>query len=147
MNVKLGLVILAGLLLLASASWAQPGRGQGGRGGMHYGMMWDAKTVETITGEVVGVDRYTPGKGGTGYGLRLTVQTDRETLSVILGPAWYMEKQDLKIAVKDRVEVKGSRVTIQGQPTILAAQVKKGGKSLELRDANGVPVWAGQRGR
>jgi len=96
---------------------------------------------------VVGVDRYTPGKGGTGYGLRLTVQTDRETLSVILGPGWYMEKQDLKIAVKDRVEVKGSRVTIQGQPTILAAQVKKGGKSLELRDANGVPVWAGQRGR
>jgi len=147
MKVKLGLAIMGCLLMLASASWAQSGRGQGGRGGMHYGMMWDAETVETFTVEVVSVDKYTPGKGGMGYGLRLSVKTDRETLPVFLGPGWYVEKQDVKIAAKDKGEVKGSRVTIQGQPTILAAQVKKDGKTLELRDANGVPVWAGPRGR
>jgi hypothetical protein len=31
----------------------------------------------------------------------------------------------------------------QGKPTLIAGQVKKDGKTLQLRDANGVPAWAG----
>jgi hypothetical protein len=130
-------------LLLVNASWAQPRMGQ--EGGRHYGMMWDANSVTTIAGEVTAVEKYTPGRGGSSYGLRLTVKTDKETLPVILGPGWYIEQQHFTIAPKDTVEVKGSRLTIQGQTTIIAAEVNKGGQTLKLRDDKGAPLWLGPR--
>jgi len=43
------------------------------------------------------------------------------------------------------VEVKGSRISIQGQPTIIACEVKKGNNVLKLRDDRGMPLWAGPR--
>jgi hypothetical protein len=136
-----GICIL--VLLLVNASWAQPGMGR--RGGVHYGMMWDANSVMTVAGEVTGVEKYTPGRGGTAYGLRLTLKTDKATLPVVLGPAWYIEQQHFAIAPKDQVEVKGSRLLIQGQPTLIAQEVKKGDQVLKMRDDKGVPVWTGPR--
>lgn len=146
MKVKLSLVIMGCLVMLAASSWAQPARGPGGRGGgIHYGMMWNAGAVTTFSGEVTSVEKYTPGRGGPSYGLRLNLKTDKESLPIILGPAWYIEQQHFSIAPKDRVEVKGSRVTIRNQPTVLAAEVKKGDKILKLRDDRGIPLWAGPR--
>jgi hypothetical protein len=133
-------------LLLVNASWAQPGMGAGGGGPrVHYGTMWDAKTVATMKGEVVSVDKYIPGRGGTAYGLRLTLKTDKETLPVILGPAWYIEQQHFAVAPKDQVEVKGAQLSIQGQPTFIAQEVKKGDRLLKLRDDQGTPLWTGPR--
>jgi hypothetical protein len=45
------------------------------------------------------------------------------------------------------VEVKGSRVTFEGKPAIIAAEVKKGDEVLKLRDENGFPMWSGWRRR
>jgi hypothetical protein len=139
----LPLVICMVSLLLVNASWAQPGMGQGG--GVHFGTMWDANSVTTLAGVVTAVEKYTPGRGGSSYGLRLSVKTDKETLPVILGPAAYIDQQHFAIAPKDTVEVKGSRLTIQGQPTVIAAEVKKGGQTLKLRDDKGIPLWLGPR--
>jgi hypothetical protein len=133
------LVICMVSLLLVTASWAQPGMGQGS--GMHYGTMWDANSVTTVAGEVTAVEKYNPGKGGPSYGLRLIVKTDKETLPVILGPGWYIEKQPCALAAKDQVEVKGSRISVQGQPMIIAAEVRKGNQVLKLRDDKGNPLW------
>jgi hypothetical protein len=135
--------VLTAFLILAPSSWAQLGPGRGG--GRHYGMMWDAGSVTTVAGEVTAVDKYTPGRGGSSYGLRLTIKTDKETLPIILGPAWYIEQQHFAFAPKDRVEVKGSRLSIQGQPTVIAAEVKKNDKILKLRNERGIPLWAGPR--
>ena len=77
------------------------------------------------------------------YGVHFTLKTEKETIPVHLGPSWYMEEQAVSFAPGDKVEVTGSRITYQGQPTIIAAEVKKGGQVLKLRDAAGVPVWAG----
>jgi hypothetical protein len=33
--------------------------------------------------------------------LHPTVKTDKQTLSVHLGPAWYLEDQDVKLAAQD----------------------------------------------
>jgi len=132
-------------LLLVNASWAQPGMGQGSGPRVHYGTLWDGKTVATMKGEVVSVDKYVPGRGGTTYGLRLTLKTDKETLPVILGPVWYIEQQHFAIAPKDQVEVKGSQLSIQGQPTLIAQEIKKGDKILKMRDDKGSPLWGGPR--
>jgi hypothetical protein len=106
--------------------------------------MFDPKTVETVTGEVVKVDRITPMRGMSS-GVHLVVKTDKGDVSVHLGPQWYLENQDVKIEPKDKVEIKGSRVTLQGQATLIAAEVKKGDEVLKLRDDAGVPMWAGWR--
>lgn len=118
----------------------------GGGWGMRsaYGKMYSPKTVETVSGEVLGVDRFTPSKGMS-YGVHMTVKTSKETLSVHLGPAWFIESQDIKIKQKDKVMVKGSRIIFEGRPAILAAEVKKGNAVLKLRDENGVPSWSGRR--
>jgi len=134
------------ILLIAAAGLAQPGMGAGGSvPRVHYGTMWDSKTIETLSGEVVAVEKYVPGRGGTSYGLRLSVRTDKETIPVFLGPAWYIEEQRIKFAANDKIEVKGSKMSIQGQPTIIAQEVKKAGAILRLRDDKGAPLWIGPR--
>jgi len=138
------------ILLYATESFAQGGsawKGSGGWGmGTAYGKIYDPKTVETISGEVVGVDTIKPIKGMS-YGVHMTVKTDKETISVHVGPGWFIENQDIKITPKDKVEVTGSRITFDGKPAIIAAEVKKGEEILKLRDENGIPYWAGWRKR
>jgi hypothetical protein len=106
--------------------------------------MYDPKTVETVSGEVMSVQQMTPMKG-MGPGVHLTLKTDKETVDVHLGPAWYIERQDIKIAAGDKIEVKGSRITYQGKPAVIAAEIHKGNEVLMLRDDNGIPMWAGWR--
>jgi len=84
---------------------------------------------------------------GMCYGVHLVLKTDKETISVHLGPGWYIENQDVKIAPKDKIEVKGSRITFEDKPALIAAQVKKGDDVLVLRDTSGFPVWSGWRRR
>jgi len=43
------------------------------------------------------------------------------------------------------VEVKGSRVTFDGKPVIIAAELKKDNNVLTLRDSSGIPAWSGWR--
>ncbi len=136
--------------VLSTALFAQQGmqwRGGGGWGpGGAYNRIYDLKTIETISGEVISVDAITPLKSMC-YGVHLTLQTKKETISVHLGPSWYIENQDTKIEPKDKVEVKGSRVIFDGNPAIIAAEVKKGEEVLNLRDEKGFPFWSGWRKR
>jgi hypothetical protein len=136
--------LMAALLLIMALSMACGSENQGGQGpggGPGYDRMYDPKTVVTVSGEVVSVDKIT--ERGTGYGASLTLKTDKETILVYLGPGWFLEKPGLTFAPQDQVEITGSQTTFQGKPVIIAAQVKKGDKSLKLRDPAGIPAWAG----
>ena len=141
-------LILAGLGVFSAPSLAQPGmkwHGSGGWGPMApYGRMYDPATVETVSGEVVSIQHFVPEKG-MHAGVHLQLKTDKETIDVHLGPAWYVENQDVKIAPKDQIQVKGSKITFDGKPAVVAAEVTKGGETLTLRDQNGVPAWSGWR--
>lgn len=122
-------------------------RGSGGWGmGSPYQRMYDPGMVETVTGEVASIVRMVPGKGMSS-GIHLQLRTEKETLSVHLGPEWYIERQDMKIEKGDKLRIKGSRVAFEGTPAIIAAEVAKEDGVLVLRDASGVPVWAGWRRR
>ena len=137
-------------IVLSVEAVAQRGmqwRGGGGWGmGSQYGRMYDTKTIETISGEVERIDMITPMKGMSG-GVHLLVKTDKEPISVHLGPSWYIENQDVKIQPRDKVEITGSRITFDGKPAIVAKEVKKGDEVLNLRDDSGYPVWSGWRRR
>ncbi len=132
--------------LLAVPALAGPWRGWRGSGGWGggggYQRLYNPATVETVVGEVLSIDRITPMKGMS-YGIHVMLKTDKDTIPVHLGPAWYMERLDTKINKGDTVEVKGSRITYNGKPAIIAAEVKKGDAVLKLRDDNGFPAWSG----
>lgn len=139
------LVFLA-TLTVSSAVFAQD-QGKTGEGwgkGSQYQRMYNPSTVETVSGEVVSIGTFTPAKG-KGRGVHLELKTDKETISVHLGPAWYIDEQNVKIEKGDKIKVTGSRVTFEGKPVIIAKTVLFGNETIKLRDENGVPLWAGQR--
>jgi hypothetical protein len=144
---SIGAVIVLSLILTSSMAFAgwRGWRGSGGWGaGSQYNRMYNPATVVTISGTVESVDKITPAKGMYS-GIHIVVRTDKESMDVHLGPEWYVERLDTKIEKGDRVEVKGSKITYEGKPAVIAAEVKKGDNTLFLRDSSGVPAWAGWR--
>jgi hypothetical protein len=71
----------------------------------------------------------------------LMLQTEKETIAVQLGPAWYIDKQTPRIEANDTITVTGSRVTMDGRLAIVAADITKGNELLKFREDNGMPVW------
>jgi len=123
------------------------GRGNSGWGmGSTYNKMFNPKTVETISGEVISVEKHTPMKSMS-YGIHLVLKSAKETISIHVGPGWYIENQDPQIKVKDTVEVTGSRIMFEGKSVIIATEIRVGDQVLILRDGNGYPVWSGWRHR
>ena len=122
-------------------------KGSGGWGPKtNYGRMYNPETVETMIGEIVSVDKVTP-REDMFYGIHLVVKTNETTLPVHLGPGWYIENQDITFGKNDKVEVTGSKITFEGKPAIVAAEIKKGDEVLMLRDNDGFPAWSGWRRR
>ncbi len=78
-------------------------------------------------------------------GIHVTVRATDTTLSVHLGPEFYIERLDTRLEQGDTIVVKGSLVVIDGQKVIIASEVTKGSDVLVLRDATGFPTWAGWR--
>jgi hypothetical protein len=148
MTTLLAVTALFGILAAPEAYGQRGPRGRGGGGGWgadsQYNRLYNTNTVETVSGEVIAVNHITP-TNGMSYGVHLELKTEKGTVSVHLGPGWFIENQDITIEPKDKVEIKGSRVTFGGKPAIIAAEVKKGDEVLKLRDQNGIPVWAGWR--
>lgn len=143
--------ILVILMFLTSLLMAQK-RGKGpkwdGSGGWglnsKYQRIYNPSTVETLSGTVEEIEIFSPMQGMS-YGVHIILKTEKESISVHLGPSWFIEKLDEKIEVGDKVEVKGSRVTINNSPAIIACEIKKRDSVLKLRDENGFSVWAGWR--
>ena len=148
MQALMAVAFLWAVALSPESADAQGGpkwRGSGGWGpGGQYARIYDVKTVETVSGEVVKVDYATPMRGMSA-GVHVVLKTAKGEMSVHLGPAWYVERQDVKLAPGDTIEVKGSLVTVGGKPALVAAQIKKGPDTLTLRDEAGAPAWAGWR--
>lgn len=134
-------------LFIVYNSIAQKGmniqNGKGWNKKSSYNKMYNTATVETISGEVVSVENINSQKGMSS-GIHLTLKTEKETISVHLGPSWFLDKQIVKIIAKDKITVKGSRITFNGKPAMIAAEITKADKTLKLRDANGFPLWSGQ---
>jgi hypothetical protein len=142
------IAVAAIALVLFGAGQSTAETWKGWRGSRNWGVhslyqkLYKASDVVMISGEVIDVTKQVPMKGMY-FGVFLLVKTDKETLSVHLGPSWYIERLDYPILPGDTVEVKGARILFNSKPAVIAAEVRKGGKILILRDGAGIPVWAG----
>jgi len=145
MKINLAILIVAGLSLASMLpSFAQRGMGPGNRGTAAAGL-YDTGTVHTVSGTVASVEALA-GRRHNSAGMHAVLKTDTGLVDVHLGPAWYLDKQSVKVAAGDKITVTGSSITIRGKVGLLAAQVRKGENILRLRDSNGLPLWS-RRGR
>ena len=143
------LTLLAVLVLSAVAAMAQPGlcgKGAGSCGGCAGVGLYDPAKSEVVTGQVVSLDQADPQRCPTGQGVMLKVNSGNTAVSVYLGPQWYLDKQTVKLAVGDTVDIKGSKTARDDQNVLIASEVTKGSEVLKLRDESGAPVWMGPNG-
>ncbi len=104
---------------------------------------FDPGAVQTVSGQVVSVNRVRVGRGAR---VRLLLATPTERIPITLGPAGYIAGQKFILAPGDQVSITGSRVVgRRGKPVIIATEVNKQDQVLRLRDASGVPLWRGRR--
>jgi hypothetical protein len=101
--------------------------------------MFDADDLVTLQGTATEVNRY-----GGHQGVFLNLTTAQETLTVHLGPDWYLDDQGFEIDFNRPLEVTGFRSNWNGQAVLMASEVKQGDRTLQLRDANGYPLWMRQ---
>jgi hypothetical protein len=135
--VLVGVLLTLNLMLVVASYGQQAGDVWSTKGG--YTGLFNPNNMETLSGEIVAVGEFTP--SGKPSGVRFTLKTEQGPIEVILGRGSYVEQQGLKFEPQDKVTVKGSRVAVAGKPTIIAAEVTKGEKTLKLRDAKGMPLW------
>ena len=132
------------------AGWRRGARGMRGKGSGGRGMAggtcrpYDAGKEEMVNGEVVAVEQVAP-RRSMGTGIALKLNSGKNPVFVVLGPHWYIERQDMTIAAGDTVDVKGVKTVRRGKEIFLAAEVTKDGEVLKLRDETGFPLWAGWR--
>lgn len=105
------------------------------------GPTYDPATEVTLKGAVEEV-RQISGSRGWG-GTHVTLRTDQGTINVHVGPSWFLEKNKMSIAKGDSVEVTGSKVKLASGDALIAREIKKGGNTLTLRNAKGIPAWSG----
>jgi len=149
---KINVALISSLILILSCSDALAQRGlnrkaSGGWGrGSANGRMYDTNTVETLNGTVTTVERITQTRRMY-CGIHLMLKTNDEEMGVHLGPAWFIDSLDISIEQNDTLKVTGSRITYDGKPALIAANVDRGDQILILRDEIGIPVWSGWRRR
>ena len=140
--VKIALA-LALILLGAAPSWSQAPWAAAAKAAKT--LQYDRGTVETLSGTVIEVEHLAPRRRERLSRVHLRLKTDREMLTVQLGPESWLAQHNFNLAPGDFVTITGSRINRPRETFLIAGEVKKGNQVLSLRDENGRPLWA--RGR
>ncbi|HPC87172.1 MAG TPA: hypothetical protein P5238_11140 [Smithellaceae bacterium] len=104
---------------------------------------YDRSSVVVISGVAIHVD-LTPRNGPA----TLRFESEGETLTVTLGPEWYLRTLKVDLQVGDKLTVKGSKMkTKDGKIYLTAANIKnlRTEQIIELRDESGRPLWSSKR--
>ena len=126
------------LVLCVSIVFAQRGGGY-----RKHTPNYDPKTEVTVKGTIEEVKQY-PSKGNS-TGTHLMLKTSEGTNDVHVGPSWFLSQQKIEFANGNEIEVTGSKVKVNGKDALIAREIKEGEKVITLRNAQGVPEWAGKR--
>lgn len=108
--------------------------------GSAYLLNFDPRKMATVEGRVVRLHQV-PNTKVWLTSLNALVRTGEGDVNVELGPAWFIDNQELHLAVDDKITVSGSRVKPNGVDTMIATEVKRGTEVLRLRREDGTPVW------
>lgn len=118
-----------------------PGAGQGHCQGRHAGgpPAYDVAAETTLSGRVA---ELLPQPCACG-GLHLRLTTAAGDVEVALGPSQYLADIGAAFLPQDELLVTGAKPANAAPAEFLARSIRKGDATFELRDAAGLPRWAG----
>jgi len=100
--------------------------------------------LETIEGRIAKIiNRTRHGEAGGMVDVRL--HHDTQVTLIRLAPAAYLREKDFSLRKGEELSVTGYRMTTVDGKLFVAEEVRKGKRSLRLRDSPGKPVWKRQR--
>jgi hypothetical protein len=124
-------LLMVSIIFLAGPVLAQP-------------YIYGTRDLATIEGKVERIQYFqTLGPGGlpgSGTSLGVILKTDQGSVTIYLGPPWYLRQQKFSINAGDNLRVICSRAPLSSA-AMIAREVIKNGMILKLRDEQGVPVW------
>ena len=132
----LGMSMALLVLTVFPLVYAQQGPGPG-----QQGRMYNPANEKTVKGTVEEVKTVTGRHGWNGT--HLTLKAEDKTFDVHLGPSSFLKEKGFNFEKGDQIEVMGSTTEVGGSEALIAREVKKGDKTLVLRDAQGIPKWSG----
>ena len=104
---------------------------------------YDKATETTIHGTVSKMEEAVPRNcPNCATGVHLWLDSEGKSYEVHVGPSAFVKAQEWTFEKGDVLDVTGSKVTVDDQSFFLAREVKKGDKTLVLRDENGIPAWS-----
>jgi len=123
----------------ASAFWGSDSSDSAS--GLNVAAGFDVNTITTITGKVV----TPPENKGQGQHTEMSVATTQGSVSVVLGPWWYWEKQTIIIAINHDLVITGSLAQGKNGALYVFAQRlenRSNGETVTLRSESGTPLWS-----
>jgi hypothetical protein len=141
------MILLSVCLLIGAFAAGALAQAQGqspASGAWPMGQMYNPKTVEKLDGKIESVEKVTAGRMDIPARVLLKLKTAKETVTIYLGPEWYLEQQQVKLSPGDYVQVRGSRITMENMPVILPNEVTKNSTVIKFWDDQGRPQWRGQ---
>lgn len=109
-----------------------------------YTRMFNPRTIQTVSGKVVKLDRnYRPLKSMQPGFLAVIQPAQGEPIQVQVGPTWFTNfyRDQWKTKIGDQVTVTGSLVTIDGHRTLMVTKGQNGNHRMTVRTTQGLPVW------
>lgn len=101
---------------------------------------YDSGSEATIKGTVQEV-REVPKSCMGETGLHLILTTEAGALEVQIAPVEFLKVMDVTFAKGEKLDIIGSKVTLDGTPLVLARQINQNGNQIVVRDKKGEPVW------
>jgi ribosomal protein S12 len=126
-------------VLLIDTNFAQ--RRMHANQGMGYNRLYGESTVETFKGTVINVTTFKPDQYIRNC-VRFNLITNNDTISVHIGPSWYLNYKNFSIKEGDKVIVTGSKVVYNDKPAVIASHIKTNDTKIELRNSQGFPLWS-----
>jgi DNA/RNA endonuclease YhcR with UshA esterase domain len=117
------LIVLASFLVVSAQSAALP--------------MYDMSSEVKVKGAVEDV------KTAADSTVHITLKSDKGLLDVAVAPEKFLKEMEITFAKGETIEVLGSRVSVDGNPLLLAREVTRNGDVMLMRDEKGKPVWDG----
>lgn len=106
-----------------------------------YQAKFSNSEMETVTGDVKQVLRVQfPDKDCYLIAI-LSTDSDSAKVGVNIGPVWFLEENDMAINEGDMIQVTGAKIRTNGRYVLIATEITKNGKTLNLRDKEGNKLW------
>jgi len=124
----------------ASAFWGSDATDSAS--GLDVAAGFDVNTITTVTGTVL----TPPERMGQEQHTVMSVAAPQGTVTVVLGPCWYWEKQTVSITKNQELAITGSLA--QGKDGALYVFAQRlenrgSGEVVTLRSESGKPLWSG----